>query len=150
MGKARPVWILIILATTVLVGAMSVYLPPGVDWYDTFRPAARELLFARNPYKIEGFFYAPWALLPIMPIAILPENVGRAVSVLVSMLAFGFTAYRLDAKPVALLAFMLSPPAIHCLLNANIDWMPVLGFVLPPQIDLTTNRLPVSTWRVGI
>ena len=136
MRKVRPVWILIALATMVLVGAMSVYLSPGIDWHDTFRPAARELLFARNPYKIEGFFYATWALLPMMPIALLPENVGRAVFLLVSMLAFGFTAYRLGAKPVALLAFLLSPPVIHCLLNANIDWMPVLGFVLPPQIGL--------------
>ena len=136
MRKVRPVWILIVLATIVLGGTMSVYLPPGVDWHNTFRPAARELLLARNPYKIEGFFYATWALLPIVPIALLPENVGRAVFLLVSMLAFGFTAYRLGAKPVALLAFLLSPPVIHCLLNANIDWMPVLGFVLPPQIGL--------------
>jgi len=138
MRKARRIWtiIVVVLATTVLVGAMSAYLPPGVDWHDTFRPAGRELLCARNPYKIEGFFYATWALLPIMPIAALPENVGRAVFLLVSVLAFGFTACRLGARPVALLAFLLSPPVLRCLLNANIDWMPLLGFVLPPQIGL--------------
>jgi len=143
MGASPGAWFnrhwaigLMVLVAIVLIGAMSVVLPPGIDWRDTFRPAARELFFGRNPYKIVGFYYPTWSLLPLIPLAVLPEQVGRAVLLAISMFAFGFTAYRLGARPVALSAFMLSPPVIHCLLNANIDWMPLVGFVLPPQIGL--------------
>ena len=53
-----------------------------------------------------------------------------------SLSGFGFAAYRMGAKPLTLGAFLVSPPVLHCLLNGNIDWMPLLGFVLPPQVGL--------------
>lgn len=37
---------------------------------------------------------------------------------------------------MALVAFLLSPPVLHGLLNANIDCLAMLGFVLPPQLGL--------------
>jgi hypothetical protein len=115
---------------------MSIYLPPGVDWHLAFRPAARNLLAGRSPYAVDGFFNAPWALLPLLPIAVLPENIGRAILFLVSMVVYAFVAYRLGATKLSLLVFLLSPPVIHGLLNANIDWLAMLGFILPPQIGL--------------
>lgn len=127
---------LALVAAILAVAVMSPYLPAGIDWHDTFRPAARELLFLRNPYKVEGFSNPIWSLLPLVPVALLPENVGRAVGVLMGLVAFGVVAYRLGAKPLALAAFLVSPPVLHCLLNANIDWMPLLGVILPPQIGL--------------
>ena len=125
--------------TILLVGlifAISYVLPPGIDWDETYFPAARELLFGRNPYNVQGFFHPTWTLFPILPLALLPSNVGRAAFLVLSLFAFGYSAFRLGAKPLALGAFLISPPVLHCLLNANIDWMPVLGFVLPPQIGL--------------
>ena len=137
-GRIRSSWqiVLIALIGVVLVVVISVYLPDGVDWHTAFRPAARQLAMLKNPYEIEGFFNAPWTLLPLIPLALLPESAGRALLFVISVVAFGFAAYHLGARPLALGAFTLSPPVIHCLLNANIDWMPLLGFVLPPQIGL--------------
>ena len=55
---------------------------------------------------------------------------------MVSITAFVFAAIRMGGSPVAVTIFLLSPPVIHCLLNANLDWMPLVGFVLPPWIGL--------------
>jgi hypothetical protein len=124
------------IASIIFVAVGSLFPIMGIDWIDVFRPAARELLLLRNPYEVPGFYYPTWTLFILMPFAILPEPIGRTAFLLVSGAAFGYTAYRLGAKPLVLGAFLLSPPVIHCLLNANIDWMVLLGFVLPPQIGL--------------
>ena len=112
------------------------YLPCGIDWRYTYRPAALALLSGKSPYSVDIFFSAPWSLLPLLPLAVLPENVGRAILFLLGIGSFTFTAHRLGVKPLPCIAFLLSPPVMHCLLNSNIEWMPLLGFVLPPQIGL--------------
>ncbi len=109
---------------------------PGVDWESAFRPAARTLLALRSPYDVEGYFNAPWAVLPLIPLAVLPDALGRAALLVVSLLGYAVVAYRLGAGRIALVAFLISPPVLHGLLNANIDWLAMLGFLLPPQIGL--------------
>ena len=138
-GAALPRigWILaaiVLLAAAVLAAVL--FLPPGIDWQNTYRPAALALLAGRSPFDVEIYFAAPWALLPLLPFALLPAQVGRGALFVLGLLAFAYTGSRLGAKPVALAAFLLSPPVLHCLLNANIEWLPLLGFVLPPQIGL--------------
>ncbi len=115
---------------------MSGYLPGGIDWHTSLRPAALELLAFRNPYLLGQFYNPPWCLLPYMLVAWLPENIGRGFVLFASLLSFGFVAYRLGAKPWAMAAFLVSPPVLHCLVNTNSDWIPLLGVVLPPQSGL--------------
>lgn len=112
------------------------WLPVGIDWRETFRPVGLAILKGQSPYAVEGFRVAPWAALGVLPFAWLPENIGRAAFLLVSILGFAYVPYRLGARPLALGAYLVSPPVVHCLLNANIDWLPILGFVLPPWIGL--------------
>jgi hypothetical protein len=137
LWKAKKAQVLlVILCGIILIGLATAYLPQGVDWHLAFRPAALNLLAGRSPYEVNGFFNAPWAVLPLLPIALLPENLGRAILFLVSMLVYAGVARRLGATKLSFLAFLFSPPVIHGLLNANIDWLAMLGFVLPPQIGL--------------
>ena len=82
------------------------------------------------------FPYAPWALLPIVPLGLLPEHIGRGAFFIASILGYSYFAMRIGANRFTLPAFLLSPPVIHCLLNANIDWLPLLGFVLPPPVGI--------------
>lgn len=135
---SSPILRAVILAVglIILTAVMSSTLPPAIDWHETFRPAAREALAGRSPFNVEGFLYAPWAILPILPLALLPENIGRALVLLFSIAALAFTAHKLNAKPITLGLFLISPPVIHGLLNGNIDWLTVIGFILPPQIGL--------------
>jgi hypothetical protein len=120
---------------------ISPILPAGIDWRDTYRPAALALLRGQDPFAVEvaptaPFFAAPWGLLPLIPLAVLPLHVGRALLIFISLVALAYSARRLGARPIALAAFLVAPPVVHCLLNANIEWIPLLGFVLPPQLGL--------------
>jgi len=133
--NARMIGLLVLTAVLLLI-LSALYMPAGIDWYETFRPAGLVVFRGRSPYAVEGFRYAPWTIAAVLPFAWLPERLGRACFFLVSLSAFGYTAYKLGAKPLTLGAFLVSPPVLHCLLNANIDWLPLLGFVLPPQIGL--------------
>ena len=125
-----------IIAMAAVIILASNYLPRGIDWSETFRPAGLAVLRGKSPYSIDGFLYAPWAILPIIPFAWLPEAIGRTAFLFTSLFAFGYVAYKLGASTLSLAFFLVSPPILHCLLNANIDWLPLLGFVLPPQIGL--------------
>ena len=127
------------VAVVALIAAAAVYLPQGIDWHLTLRPSILSLLTTASPYTatpLTPFAGAPWGLWVLLPVALLPEPVGRAVLLLISLAALTFSARRLGARPFGAAIFLLSPPIVHCLLNANLDWMPILGFVLPPQIGL--------------
>jgi hypothetical protein len=130
----------------VLVIVTAQVLPVGVDWESVYRPATRALLKGDSPFEIERvqvleefysvFYNPPWALIPLIPFALLPAKLGHAALVYLGIGAFGYSAYRLGAKLHATVAFCLSPPVLACLLHGNVDWMPVLGFVLPPRWGL--------------
>lgn len=139
IARARGHWfaILLLIGTTgALVGITAAYAPPGIDWHQAFRPAALELLHFHNPYAVSGFLNPPWTLLVLLPLAVLPENIGRAVLLLLNLGVLSFVARRLGANALVLGAFLVSPIVLHGLLNASMDWMVLLGFVLPPQIGL--------------
>jgi hypothetical protein len=112
------------------------YLLPGMDWIKTFRPATLELLSGRTPYAVRTFFMPPWALLPFVPFVWLPERLGGLILTNLGILAYVYILYKIKARPAAALAFLLSPAAIVGLHSGNIDWLVMLGFVLPPPIGL--------------
>ena len=136
--QARDVWRYGIVATLAIavVAAVAIFLPAPVDWRTAFRPAAQSMLLTGNPYRVEAFFNPPWTVLPMIPLAFLPEQVGAAIMFVAGLAGFAFAAHRLGADPLVLGAFILSPPVVHSLLNGNIDCLPLIGFVLPPQIGL--------------
>lgn len=125
-----------ILFLTGFVLLIANYLPRAVDWEETFYLVGQAVYHGKSPYIVEGFLNPPWAALAVIPFAWLPEKIGRAAFLVASLLAFGVVAFKMGAKPFAFLAFLLSPPVIHCLLNANIDFLPLLGFVLPPPVGI--------------
>jgi hypothetical protein len=112
------------------------FVPPGVDWHISFRPAALTLLSGESPYDKVYIIHAPWALLMLAPFALFPENVGRVMLLFCGLASYIFIAQRLGAKPLAIIFLLLSPVVMHMLLNGNIDWLASFGFILPPQIGL--------------
>lgn len=151
----------ILILGIALVAAMSIYLPQAIDWHGAFRPAALEILHGRSPYNAEGFFNPPWTAVLLLPFAILPENIGRAVMALVSLITYTYVARQLGATKLAIIFLLISPPVLHGILNGNIDWLVTLGFVLPPWLGLfflaikpqlgmiTMVFVLFSSWKTG-
>ena len=128
---------LAIVAGLILVSFLAApFVPPGVDWRISFRPAALTLLSGESPYDKVYIIHAPWALLMLAPFALFPENVGRVMLLFCGLASYTFIARRLGAKPIAIIFLLLSPVVMHMLLNGNIDWLASFGFILPPQIGL--------------
>jgi len=166
-GKRRVLsYILVIVLTVICIALGTLVLPPGIDWRLTYRPASLALMAGRSPYDADvapsaPFFAAPWCLIPLLPLAVLPEAVGRTILVLVAVVAFAYSARRMGARLPTLFAFVFSPLVVHCIRNSNIEWMAILGFVLPPQWGLLLVTIKpqigvavvvfwlVEAWRKG-
>jgi hypothetical protein len=120
------------------IASLYAWFPAGYDndWLETFYPAARALLSGRSPYDVDQFMLAPWSLVLFAPLALLPARLGLAVLTVCGISAYGWTAYKLGARPLAFVALLLSPQILIGLLYGNVDWISLLGFVLPPQIGL--------------
>lgn len=108
----------------------------GIDWHETFYPAAHNILLGKNPYDISTFRNAPWTLLFLLPFAALPETDGGIFYFIATLAAYAWVAYRLKARPLALIAFMFSPPVIYGLRMLNVDVLVLIGFILPAPIGL--------------
>jgi hypothetical protein len=130
-----------------IIGAISIaflaitwgvysFLPLGVDWYSTYRPAALEILALRSPYNITTFYNPPWILLPFLPFAYLPAKLGYSLIFSTGILGYAFICYRLGVKPAALFVLLFSYPILFGLSYGQIDWLVIMGVVLPPQIGL--------------
>jgi hypothetical protein len=138
LKQARNHWKQIVIGVLVIaiLGVVGSMLPGGEDWTGVFLPATEHLLAGRSPYNEPMFFSPIWVLIPFLPLAFLPIVVSRSILFIVAIFAYAFSAKKLGAKNMVMAAFLLSPPVIFSLWLASNDWMPILGFVLPPQIGL--------------
>jgi len=109
---------------------------PPLDWIYTYAPAALAVWHGQSPYSVPIFFAAPWATLPLIPFAIMPFAIGRWCLLITGLCAYALIAYRLGAKPLIMAFILLSYPVLSDIANGNIEWMPMLGFIFPPQIGL--------------
>lgn len=132
---ARKTLVLFLLVL-ILLPFLYVSLPHGLDWHDTYRPAALAVLRGESPYTVAIYYAAPWAAWLLVPVAVLPTPIGQMMIFLAGIAAFTYVASRFGATPVSLLIFLSSAAVVGCLINGNIEWLPLLGAVLPPQIGL--------------
>lgn len=108
----------------------------GVDWRETFYPAAQAVLHGSSPYSVPTFRNAPWTILFLIPFALFGERSGGILYFLASLLLYAWVAYRLKARPLVLAAFLLSPPVVYGLRMLNVDAIVLVGFVLPAPVGL--------------
>lgn len=106
----------------------------GVDWKGCIRPATLSLLSGQSPYGC--LQNPPWVVIPLIPLALLPPNLGTAAVFTLGFFIYALTAYRLQMKPLPLVLFLLNPFTLGCLVNGNIDWMAAFGLTLSPPLGL--------------
>lgn len=118
------------------VGVDTIWQLVGIDWKETFYPAARAVLEGKSPYGVSTFRNVPWTVLPLLPFALLSERMGGIVFFILTFAAYGWVAHRLNASRVALIAFLLSPPVFYGMRMLNVDILVLIGFVLPAPIGM--------------
>jgi hypothetical protein len=153
----------LILIFLILVALPSLYysVSVGQDWYQFYRPATLALIHGQNPYSIGSFHNAPWALIPFIPFALLPYQMGRVGFFLLSLACFFYIPYKLGAKPISIVLFITSYPVVSCLNGAGIEWLPMLAFVTPAPVSLVLASIKpqvgigigiywlFESWRTG-
>jgi hypothetical protein len=108
----------------------------GGDWVYVYRPAILEIFSWRSPYNIPYIINPPWTLLPLMPFALLPAQVGAVTMIFVSLGIFYFVARRFGAVPLVAAALLFSPAVVLDILAVNVNSLVAVGLLLPPQIGL--------------
>lgn len=124
-------WLILIGAGVLLVWALHPWLPPAYDLHTFFRPVVWDWLHGRSPYEVrEGFWNPPWMLLCLLPFALPPEPVGRALlsvfSVAVTVVALRSARRRQLSTALALISF----PCLALLWHGQVDAFPLLGIWL--------------------
>lgn len=130
--------LVIVLGAVALFGLAKIFprLEIGMDWEQTYRPAALAMARGESPYSVSIFYAAPWSVIPLIPFALLPRNIGNLAIFLLGLFAFAYISYKLGAGPGSMTIFLLSASVVGCLIFGNIEWMPLLGLILPAPIGL--------------
>jgi hypothetical protein len=124
-------WVALLLGLLVLGLLAGALLGPGIDWRDTYRPAARAVIRGGTPYG--GIYYAaPWCAALLAPLALLPEWMGRGLLLVTGLCVYAWCAYKAKLGPGMAVVFLLSPPVLHDLWHGNVEWMALAGAFLPP------------------
>lgn len=104
----------------------------GFDWYFTYRTASMAFLHGLNPYPHSFYFAAPWLLPFLIPFSLLHPPWDFYALSFVGFLTFALIAYKISGKSLFMIClFLLSAPVTLCLWNGNIEWLCMLGFLLP-------------------
>ena len=149
------------LVALVLLAVWLARFVPNADWSGTYEGVGRSLLHGQSPYEQPLFVNPPWAALLVVPFAVLPSELGRGLLLVASVASLTYTAWRLHAPLLAVVALLLSPTAIGSLLAANLDAFVILGLFLPPASGLLLLMIKpqiglgpaiyhlIDTWRKG-
>lgn len=139
MSKHRNLFVALFIAVPFIglfVAVNQVWHIVGIDWRETFYPAARAMLEGESPYSVPTFRNLPWTVLLLLPFALFSEQVGGVLFFIASAGIYAWIAYRLQASRIALIVFLLSLPVVYGLRMLNVDIFVLLGFTLPAQIGL--------------
>lgn len=162
--KRLQSWALGVLLFIFLVVVFT-YSPwqPGDDW-ETFVEASRRVLTGGPLYGhvMVKYYYTnpPWLAILLMPLTLLPFNIGLAVLSAVTLVAPLLLLRRWESKPGLLkpLLALISPPILYILIHGQIDALILLGVFLPaelwwlvaitkPQVTLgLAAAVPVKRW----
>lgn len=136
----RMYYIVLIGLAIILLGLLFwfayLYLPIGGDWAKAFRPATFYWLRGGSPYDIYSFYNPPWLLILLTPFALMPERIGSILICGMGIVSYAILLRKLNANLLTTTVFLFSPPVLQDLLTSNINWLVLLGYLMPPSIGL--------------
>ncbi|MGD0806317.1 MAG: hypothetical protein ABSA10_02380 [Anaerolineales bacterium] len=128
--------LVLVVGLIVVSAALSRILPQTSDWSDVYRPAAINLITGKSPFAIHNYVAPPWVLIPIIPLAVLPEQIGRVAIFWITISSFAFLAKKNGANIFCIIALIISYPVVYGLIYGQIDWLAMFGILLPPWLGL--------------
>jgi hypothetical protein len=108
----------------------------GCDWWLIFRPVITGVTSGVSPFANSLYYSPPWLLIFLVPFALLPPPLDMAALVTVSVTTIIFTLLKMKASPLVIILFLLTPNLWWGIFVGNVDFLVMLGFILPPQIGL--------------
>lgn len=136
LERRWKLYVSLLVGFSLLTWFWYAYMPMLSHWPTIFRPAIYKIFSFQTPYTDPLFYNPPWALIPLMPFALLPERLGWALPASTTFFAFAYTAYKMGAKWYLILAMLLIPQTLYNGLQVNVDWLVALGFLMPHKIGL--------------
>lgn len=124
---------LLFVITTLVLALLT---PVWNDWVRFYQPAALNLLHGQSPYTITGIFHPPWLFVLMIPLALLPWQIGAALVGALTLFAYAYTAERAGARLLVLVLFLTSPQVLWAIYLTSMDWVVLLGLFLPPWLGL--------------
>lgn len=153
------------LAITIVILLAWKVLDDGIwnplDFYNHLLPASSALVTGGDPYR-HGVYVPSYVLFLIYPFTFLPQHLAGALWYLLGIAVCLVVLYKSGIRQKAIMLFFASPPIVHTFALGNLDWLPLLGLIVPidcaaffllakPQIGfgfqlalLLTGKL---TWR---
>jgi hypothetical protein len=111
------------------------YMEIVTDW-DVYRQASLDFLRGLNPMRTPFNYLPPWMSLLIAPVAILPRWAGYVVGGVIMLMATIVAVKKLKGDLWTILLVSTTPFLLHNLLWGNLEWVPLLGMLLPSMWGL--------------
>jgi len=118
-----------------LLTALFYNFPIGIDWKNAHH-AAHDL----RHYDRHAFIGIPLSLV-FIPHVLLPIQLGNAINLALNVSVPMLVLYRYRAGLWAIGAVYLCPPFYVTLTTNNIEWLPLIGFLVPPMFGVALVAL---------
>ena len=109
------------------------------DWV-VYRSALQYVITGRDPYNLLGmelqFYNPPWALWFLLPFAAIPAPYDFVASICVGFVVYAYVCRKFGGSWFTTILFLTSLPVIQSCFYGQIDWLALVGLVLPPPIGL--------------
>jgi hypothetical protein len=118
----------LLLVSPLMILAFAMVLPQSGDFQDAFWPAAR-LPF--DPYQVPAFLNPPWVALILAPLRLLSFKYALAVNAFLNCAITILVVARNGGRWKNILLTLTSAPFLILMSNGNIEWLPMLAFIIP-------------------
>jgi hypothetical protein len=130
---------------------------PFAGEFHDFYTAGRALASGQSPYSIARYYNPIWVAALFAPLSLLPEQLAWRLYCGVSLAAYFMLLAKFAANKRILIATCLSPFIVLAIINGNLEWLVLIGFVLPIQFgvwlmlmkpQMVIALIPFLAWRM--
>lgn len=103
----------------------------GIVWWDQEHTFTQVIHHLRDPYTIQGFVNPPWTGVLLIPFGLMPLALGVLVQTCLFFTLLTGVIFKFGGTKKTVLLVLTSYFALDAVLEANIEWLVLLGLLLP-------------------